>query len=138
MPASNGQPQNFATAVADVSERVTALVRDEIALARAEVLQKTKSIGRGAAMVLVGAVFGVFALIFVLEAVAWLLDDFLVSGAGDLWIGFGIVAGALILLTVLALLIAWRFIRVGAPAPTMAIEEAKRIRETVSNPGSTN
>jgi protein-S-isoprenylcysteine O-methyltransferase Ste14 len=124
--------------VADVSERVTALVRDEIALARAEVVQKTKSIGRGAAMVLVGAVFGVFALIFVLEAVAWLLDDFLVSGAGNLWVGFGIVAGALVLLTVLALLIAWRFIRVGAPAPTMAIEEAKRIRETVSNPGSSN
>lgn len=138
MPGSNGQPQNFATAVADVSERVTALVRDEIALAKAEVTQKAVSIGKGAAAVAAGAVFGVFAVIFGLETLAWGLDDIFVNGAGNLWIGFGIVFGVLLLLTLLTFLFAWRKLRVGAPAPTMAIEEAKRIRETVARPESTD
>jgi uncharacterized small protein (DUF1192 family) len=134
LPDSNGQPQNFATAVADVSERVTALVRDEIALAKAEVTQKAVSIGKGAAAVAAGAVFGVFAIIFALETLAWLLNDIFVSGAGNLWIGFAIVFGVLLLLTLVTFLFAWRKLRVGAPAPTMAIEEAKRIRETVAKP----
>jgi uncharacterized small protein (DUF1192 family) len=137
LPSSNGQPQNFAAAVADVSERVTVLVRDEIALAKAEVSQKVVSIGKGAAAVAAGAVFGVFAVIFGLETLAWGLDDIFVSGAGNLWIGFGIVFVALLVLALLTFMFAWRKLRVGAPAPTMAIEEAKRIRETVSNPEST-
>jgi putative superfamily III holin-X len=134
LPSSNGQPQNFATAVADVSDRVTALVRDEIALAKAEVSQKAISIGKGAAAVAAGAVFGVFAVIFGLETLAWGLNDIFVSGAGNLWIGFAIVFGVLLVLTLFAFMFAWRKLRVGAPAPTMAIEEAKRIRETVAKP----
>jgi uncharacterized small protein (DUF1192 family) len=137
LPDSNGQPQNFATAVADVSERVTALVRDEIALAKAEVTQKAASIGKGAVAVAAGAVFGVFAVIFALETLAWGLDDIFVNGAGNLWIGFAIVFGVLLFLALVTFLFAWRKLRVGAPAPTMAIEEARRIRETVSKPEAT-
>ncbi len=120
-------------AVSEVSERVSVLVRDEIALAKAEVGQKIASLGKGAAAVAVGAVFWVFALIFGLEAVAWGLNDGFVSGAGNLWIGFTIVFGGLVLLGLLLFLFAWRKLRVGAPTPKMAIDEAKLIRETVSS-----
>jgi hypothetical protein len=41
----------------------------------------------------------------------------------------------LILLTAFAFLFAWRKLRVGPPAPQMAIEEAKKIRDTVQ-PGA--
>lgn len=121
-------------AVSEVSERVSVLVRDEIALAKAEVGQKVASLGKGAVAVMLGAVFGVFALIFGLEALAWGLNDIFVSGAGNLWIGFAIVFGVLLVLTLFAFMFAWRKLRVGAPAPTMAIEEAKRIKETVAKP----
>ena len=47
------------------------LVREEIELAKAEMTQKATSIARGAAAVAAGAVFGVFAVIFVLETIAW-------------------------------------------------------------------
>jgi hypothetical protein len=77
-------------------------------------------------------VFGVFALIFVLETIAWALNAIFVDGAGDLWIGFLIVAVVLLLLTAVAGLVAWRKLRVGAPTPTMAIDEAKKIRATVA------
>jgi len=132
LPAENGQPDNIATAVTEVSERVSVLIRDEIDLAKAEVTQKVSSLARGTVAVAAGAVFGVFAVIFALETLAWALDAIFVNGLGDLWIGFLIVFGVLGFLTITAFLFAWRKLRVGAPTPQMAIDEAKKIRETVA------
>ncbi|MGZ4198332.1 MAG: phage holin family protein [Solirubrobacteraceae bacterium] len=132
MPGSNGTQENFATAVTEVSERVTVLVREEVELAKAEITQKVSSLARGTIAVLLGAVFGVFALIFLLETAAWGLNAILIPGAGDLWTGFAIVFGVLALLTIIVFLFAWRKLRVGPPTPQMAIDEAKRIRETVA------
>jgi len=132
LPDSNGQPDNLATTVAEVSERMATLVREEIELAKAEMAEKATSIARGTAAGAVGAVFGVFALIFVLETIAWGLDAIFVSGAGSIWIGFAIVTVVLLAATVGAFLFAWRKLKVGAPTPQMAIDEAKKIRATVS------
>ena len=121
----------------EVSERMSVLVREEIELAKAEVTTKVSSLARGAAAVAAGAVFGIFAVIFLLLTLAWVLDAILVSGAGDIWIGFAIVLAVLLLATVGAFLFAWRKLKVGPPTPTMAIDEAKKIRATVSaRPGS--
>ena len=49
MPSNNGHSQNFATAVSEVSERVSVLVREEIELAKVEVTQKVVSLAKGAA-----------------------------------------------------------------------------------------
>jgi uncharacterized small protein (DUF1192 family) len=132
LPADNGQPENLATAVTEVSERMSALVREEIELAKAEVTTKASSLARGAAAVAAGAVFGIFAVIFFMLTLAWVLDAILVSGAGDIWVGFAIVLAVLLVATVGAFLFAWRKLKVGAPTPTMAIDEAKKIRATVS------
>jgi hypothetical protein len=132
LPGSNGTQENFAAAVTEVSERVTVLIRDEVELAKAEVTQKVSSLARGTVAVLLGAVFGVFALIFLLETAAWGLNAILIDGAGDLWIGFAIVFGVLALLTIVVFLFAWRKLRVGPPTPQMAIDEAKRIKDTVA------
>lgn len=132
MPGSNVSQEDFARAVTDVSERVTVLVREMAELAKAEITQKASSLGRGIVAVLVGAVFAVFALIFALEALAWGFNAILISGAGDLWIGFAIVFGILLFLTIVVFLFAWRKLKVGAPTPDLAIDEAKRIRETVA------
>jgi uncharacterized small protein (DUF1192 family) len=127
LPGSNGQPENLATTVVEVSERVSALVREEIELAKAEMTQKASSIARGAGAIAAGAVFGVFAVVFLLLTIAWAVNDV----TGSLWLGFVIVFVGLLLLTVGAFLFARRMLRVGAPTPTMAIDEAKKIRETV-------
>jgi protein-S-isoprenylcysteine O-methyltransferase Ste14 len=73
-------------------------------------------------------VFGVFALVFVLLTIAWAIN----SATTSLWIGPAVVMVALLLLTAVAFLFAWRKLKVGAPTPKMAIEEAKKIRTTVS------
>jgi uncharacterized small protein (DUF1192 family) len=132
MAPENGKPESIAATVTEVSERMTTLVREEIELAKAEVTQKAASIARGTAAVAAGAIFGVFAIVFVLNTLAWGLDAILVDGAGDIWIGFAIVTGVLVVLAVLAFLFAWRKLRVGTPRPQMAIDEARKIRGTVS------
>ena len=131
--ALNGSKQeNIATTVTEVSERMSTLVREEVELAKAEVAEKVNSILRGTAAVAAGAVFGVFALIFLLETIAWAINAIFINGAGDLWLGFLVVFIVLLLLTAAAALFAWRKLRVGAPTPDMAIDEAKKIRETVA------
>ncbi len=126
MPAENS-PENIAAAITEVSERLTVLVREEIELAKAEVGEKASSIARGAAAVAAGAVFGVFALVLGLMTLAWGLNSLI----GSLWIGFAIVFVILLLATAGAFLFALRKLRVGAPTPTMAIDEAKKIRGTI-------
>jgi uncharacterized membrane protein YqjE len=132
LPADNGNAETFVTAVSEVSERMSVLVREEIELAKAEVVEKGKSLLRGAVAIGAGAVFAVFAVIFGLEAIAWALNDIFVTGAGSLWIGFLIVFGVLLILALVAFLFAWRKLKVGAPTPKMAIDEAKLIRQTVA------
>jgi hypothetical protein len=128
-PPPGPAPDSLGAAVSEVSEKLSLLVREEIELAKAEVTTKVSSIARGAAAVAVGAVFGVFALIFGLLALAWGLNALIDN---SLWAGFLIVFGVLLGLTVFAFLFAWRKLKVGAPKPTMAIDEAKKIRATVS------
>jgi uncharacterized membrane protein YqjE len=132
LPAENGTPENIATAVTDVSGRVTQIVRDEIELAKVEVTQKVTSLGKGIAAVAAGAVFGSFAVVFLLITVAWAIDDVLINGAGGIWEGFAIVCGVLTLAAIGTFLFAWRKLRVGAPTPKMAIDEAKKVRATVA------
>jgi uncharacterized membrane protein len=127
--------ENIAAALTEVSERMSVLVREEIELAKVEVTTKVSSLGRGAAAVAVGAVFGVFAVIFLLLTIAWVIDAILVSGAGDIWVGFAIVLAVLALATGGAFMFAWRKLKVGAPTPKLAIEEAKKIRATVKPGG---
>ena len=121
----------------EVSERMSTLVREEIELAKAEVTTKVSSIVRGTVAVAAGAVFGVFAVVMALITAAWGLDAVLINGTGDIWVGFAIVLGVLAFLALATFLFAWRKLRVGAPTPTMAIDEAKKIRQTVTTRSET-
>jgi hypothetical protein len=131
-PPAKPTPDSLGAAVSEVSERVSLLVREEIELAKVEVVTKVSSLARGAAAVAVGALFGIFALIFALETAAWAIAE----ATGYEWIGFGVIFVALLLLTVLAFMFAWRKLKVGAPTPKMAIDEAKKIRTTVAGSGA--
>ena len=59
-----------------------------------------------------------------------------VEALSSVWLGFLIVFAILLAVTAGAFLFAWRKMKVGSPAPKMAIEEAKKIRETVSTKGN--
>lgn len=128
------QPQNIATAITEVSERATMLVREEIELAKAEVSEKVAKLARGAVVAGAAGIFLVTALIFVLNGFAWLLYyELPIGGTFTYFWGFFAMAVILVVLGVLAGLLAARLVRRSSPpVPNMAIEEARKIRETVS------
>jgi uncharacterized membrane protein YqjE len=129
-----GGPQNIATAITDVSERVVVLVREEVELAKAEMAEKASKLAKGAVVAVAAGVFVVTALFFVLIGLAWLLYYYLPIGSEFTYFwGFFAMALILLVLGALAGLLAARVVKRSAPpVPTMAIEEARRIRETVS------
>jgi Putative Actinobacterial Holin-X, holin superfamily III len=127
------QPQNIATTIADISERATLLVREEIELAKAEMSEKAVKLAKGAVVGVAAGIFFVMALIFVLVGCAWLLYYYLPGNDFTYFWGFFAMAVILVVLGALAGLIAARVVKRGAPpTPEMAIEEAKLIRETIS------
>jgi uncharacterized membrane protein YqjE len=133
--ASGGEgPHNIATALAEVSERATLLVREEIELAKAEVAEKASKLVKGAIVGAAAGVFVVTALFFVLIGCAWLLYFYLPIGNTYTYFwGFFAMALILLVLAVIAGLIAARAVKKGSPpTPQLAIEEARKIRATVS------
>jgi hypothetical protein len=115
--------------VIDVSEKTSTLVREEIALAKAEVSDKVNRLIKGG---IVGIAAGVFLLLFLamlMHAIAWLLNDLFFEET--VWLGFLVEALFWLLVAGLAGLVAYRSIQSGAPpTPDMAIEEAKLTKET--------
>jgi hypothetical protein len=124
----NGKPDNIATTVTEVSERVTLLIREEIELARAEVQQKVRTLSRGLIGGAIGAVFVLLFIPFLLLTIAWGIN----SATGSIWIGFLVVTLLLLIGAAIAFYFAYRKFQVGAPAPQMALQEAQRIRDTVA------
>jgi hypothetical protein len=130
--AETGSPSNIAQAIQEVSDRAQILVREEIELAKVEVTAKVTSLVKGAVVGIVGGVFAVFGLLFLLHGFAWLAYWAIPFPDGTFFWGFFIVAALLFLLGGLAGFLAAKAFKRGAPPkPDMAINEAKRIRETV-------
>jgi hypothetical protein len=124
-------PENIAAAITEISERATLLIRDELDLARAEISAKIGKLVRGTVIGLAAGMFVVVAVFFVLIGLAW-LAWYELFPAGEYFWGFFVVAGALLLFALLAGLTAAKLVRRGAPpSPSMAIDEARKIREAV-------
>jgi uncharacterized membrane protein YqjE len=129
-PETNG----FGHAVSEVSERATLIIREEIELAKAEISEKVSSLVKGAVVGIVAGIFVVIGLLFLLVGAALVFFDYVFT---QFSFGFFIVAGALFVLGGLAGFLAARAFRSGAPpTPEMAIDEAKKIRETVQAKGT--
>ncbi len=121
----------------DLSRTSSLLVRQEIELAKAELTIKAKRLGGGAAAGAIAGVFAVLALIFFLHGLAWFFAD-LIGGTGllQIWLGFLITAGLLLVLGAGSGTLALRFFRRGLPpTPQLAIDEAKKTRATFEEVG---
>jgi uncharacterized membrane protein YqjE len=131
-PGRNDAPRNIAATITEVSERAQVLVREEIELAKTEVTEKVTGLIRGAIVGVAAGVFVVMALVFALVGCAWLLYYYLPGNNQTYFWGFFAMAVILLVLGALAGLLAARAVKRGAPpVPSMAIEEAQKIRETV-------
>ena len=128
LPPRDGAEKSLGEIVADVSEKASQLVREEIELAKAEVTDKISKLAKGAVVAGAAGVFVVFGITMLFHGLAWFLND-VFGWNDDAWIGFGIVTLLLFLLAGLAGFLALRLFKKGAPpTPDLAIEEARRTR----------
>jgi hypothetical protein len=126
---------SIVAAINEVSDKAQLLVREEIELAKAEVTEKLTKLARGAAVGAAAGVFVIAGLLLLLQGTAWLAWYVLPIGnkLNYFW-GFFLVAGVLFILGGIAGFLAARWLKsISSPAPEMAIEEAKLIRETVKS-----
>jgi uncharacterized membrane protein YqjE len=133
-PQSAGVPpddeRSMGELVLDVSERVSILIREEIELAKTEVREKVSKLVQGSVVGIAAGVFALMGLAMLMHGIAWLLNDLFFSD--HVWIGFMIEAVFWFAVAGIAGLIAFRAVRAGAPpTPDLAIEEARRTKETL-------
>jgi uncharacterized membrane protein YqjE len=128
IPPREDASKSLGEIVAEVSEKASQLVRQEIELAKAEVTDKISKLTKGAAVAAAAGVFVVFGITVFFHGLAWFLND-VFGWNDDAWAGFGVVTVLLFLLAGLAGLLALRLFKKGAPpTPDLAIEEARRTR----------
>jgi uncharacterized membrane protein YqjE len=128
LPPQDTGAKSLGEIVAEVSEKASQLVREEIELAKAEVKDKISKLTKGAVVACAAGVFVVFGITTFFHGLAWFLND-VFNWEDNNWAGFGVVTGALFLLAIIAALVALRLFKKGSPpTPELAIEEARRTR----------
>jgi uncharacterized membrane protein YqjE len=128
LPPQDTSSKSLGEIVAEVSEKASQLVREEIELAKAEVTDKVSKLTRGAAVAAAAGVFLVFGVTMFFHGLAWFLND-VFNWEDNNWAGFAVVTALLFLLAIVAALVALRLFKKGSPpTPELAIEEARRTR----------
>ena len=112
--------------VAEVTQKAQLLVREEVALAKAEIQLKTSRIVKGVVAFSAAAFFALMMLVFLLHTLSWGFTDWFDF---KFWVGFGITTAGLLLVTLIAALVGLRMFKKGAPpTPDLAIQEAQKTR----------
>lgn len=132
---SEGTDKSLGGIVTEVSEKASLLIREEIELAKAEVTSKIAKLLRGSVVAAAAGVFGLLALLMLMHALAWGINDLLFDNS-TVWAGFLIEAGIFIAIGIGAGWYAFRSFQRGAPpVPEMAIAEARETVEAIGGGG---
>jgi hypothetical protein len=118
------QDRTIGQLVADATRDITAIVHNEIALAKAEVSEGAKKIGAGIGMFAGAAFVALLGLIFLFHTAAWAIAEWL-----PVWAGYLIVAVLLFIIAGVLVLIGRNSVTKAQPKPERAIKNAQ---ETVN------
>ncbi|MDQ5822546.1 MAG: phage holin family protein [Actinomycetota bacterium] len=127
-PRSNG---GVGQAVKEVTDRLKTILTLEIELAKLEVSRKIAAFAVGIAMLVGAAVLALFAVGFLLAALATGLDTWMPHWLADLAVGLG-----LLFLLVLPLALIGKKKLASPPVPKRAIHEAKLTSEALKSDGA--
>lgn len=120
-PVRPAADQSTSELVQRASEQITRLVRDEIALAKAELTEKGKHAGVGVGLFGGGGVLAMYGVGAMVATLIIVLDLFL-----PLWLAALIVTVALFAMAgILALLGKWQITKAVPPEPTEAVASVK-------------
>lgn len=130
-PQSGPQEPTIGKLVADTTAHLSTIVRDEIALAKAEVSVDVKRVGKGSGFLAVAAVTAVFALIFLLHSLAWGINALGLQA----WAGYAIVFGLLVLFALIFALLGKRALGKVQGKPERTIATTKETIDTLKRAG---
>lgn len=112
--------------VGDLIGDLQDIVRGEVRLAKAELREDAMTIGRGAAMVAIGAFLGLIGLTFLMLAIAYILYE---EVGLDRWLSVGIVAVALLALAAILALVGKGRLSAASLKPEQTIASLKEDQE---------
>jgi len=122
--------RNLGQTVESLTQRAHLLVREEIELAKAELSEAVKKLGTGAVIGVAAGLFAIWAILMLFFGLASLITWAI--GGAPFW-GYFIVCFLLLALAGVAGLVAAKMMKAGSQKPTMALDEARLIRETVQS-----
>ena len=118
---TKGSDRTIGQLVADATHDVQGLVRSEIALAKAEVQQGAKIMGKGAGLLGAAAFVALIGLIFLFHTLAQVIAVWL-----PVWAGYLIVTVLLLLVAAVLGLMGKSALQKAKPVPERAIAQAQK------------
>ena len=116
--------------VADATHDLEGIVRGEIALAKAEVSEGAKVMGKGVGLLVGAAFLGLMAFVFLLHTLAQVLAIWLPVSAG-----YAIVTALVVLVAALLAMLGRKALQEARPAPERAIGQAQQTLEVLKTGG---
>ncbi len=86
-----GAPEGLGSLITGIIKDLQDLMRAEVQLAKTELREDASAAGKALALIAAGAFIGLVGFIFLIQAIVWILDEFVND-----WIAAGIVALALL------------------------------------------
>lgn len=106
--------------VADASHDIQGIIRSEVALAKAEVSEGAKVMGKGVGLLVGAGVLALFGLGFLLHTLARVIGVWL-----PVWAGYLIVTVLLFALTAILAMLGRKALNTAKPTPDKAIAQAQ-------------
>lgn len=125
---SNGNPSSIQALIGDALRETNELARKEIALFRNEMTSNIRSLFLGIAMLVGAAVFGVVALLVLVDA----LVKWLATVVGSEWLAALIVGGAMLVVAIGLALWGRSAMSLSTLAPTRTTRQVREDARTLS------
>ena len=126
---TSGTERTIGQLVADATHDLEGIVRGEIALAKAEVTDGAKVLGKGAGLLAGAAFLLLMGVVFLLHSAAWGIAEWL-----PVWAGYLIVAVVVLLVAAVLALLGRKSLQAARPAPERAIDQAQRTIAVIKEP----
>ena len=126
---TSGTERTIGQLVADATHDIEGIVRGEIALAKAEVTDGAKVLGKGAGLLAGAAFLVLMGVVFLLHSAAWGISTWL-----PVWAGYLIVAVVVLIVATVLGLMGKKALETARPAPERAIDQAQRTIAVIKEP----
>jgi len=122
-----GSGESLGTLVGGIVEDLQNIVRGEVQLAKTELKEDAGALGKGAGMLVAGAVVGLVGFIFLMLGVTYLLNKSI-----QMWLAAGLVGVALLIIAAIVAMVGKNQMSAANLTPRQTIESVKEDQQWAS------